>query len=107
MQYKIGQTLILKHETEIETELGRKIKVPAGNKIIIGADKMAHHLTNGMIQPVSKDIEIKGYDAYGLAKYLLTHIKNWCPIDEFFEHYGIDENEFAEELEFALDEIGF
>lgn len=79
MQYKIGQTLILKHETEIETVLGRKIKVPAGNKIIIGADKMAHPLTNGMIQPVSKDIEIKGYDAYGLAKYLLTHIKNWCP----------------------------
>ena len=26
MQYKIGQTLILKHETEIETVLGRKIK---------------------------------------------------------------------------------
>ena len=81
--------------------------MPAGNKIIIGADKMAHHLTNGMIQPFSKDIEIKGYDAFGLANYLLNNIKNLCPIDEFFEHYGIDENEFAEELEFALDEIGF
>ena len=40
MQYKIGQILTSTCETELETVFGRKIKVPAGNKTIIGADKI-------------------------------------------------------------------
>lgn len=107
MQYKIGQILTSTCETELETVFGRKIKVPAGNKTIIGADKMVHHLRNRMIQPIAKNIEINGYDAYGLAEYLVFYLKNNYPMKDIFKDYDIAENDFKEELESALDEIGF
>ena len=108
MQYKVGQILTSKRETELETAIyGTKVKVPAGNKVIIGADKLAHHIRNGMIQPIAKDIKVDGYDVEGLAEYLMIYLKNRYPLEEFFEEYDVDENGFREEIEFALDEIGF
>lgn len=60
MQYKVGQIITSTREVELETALsGKKVKVPTGNKVIIGADKLAHHIYNGMIQPISEEIEIK------------------------------------------------
>lgn len=106
-QYKIGQILTSKHEIEVETAIsGKKVKIPAGNKVIIGADKLAHHIRDGMIQPIAKNIKVDGYDAEGLAEYLMIYLKNRYPLEEFFEDYDIDENDFKEEIEFALDEIG-
>lgn len=108
VQYKIGQILTTTREVELKTFLsGKMVKIPAGNKVIIGADKLAHHIYNGMIQPISEEIEIKGYDANGLAEYLAFYLKNRYPLEEFFEDYGIEESDFKEELEFAFDEIGF
>ena len=102
MQYKVGQIITSTREVELETALsGKKVKV------IIGADKLAHHIYNGMIQPISEEIEIKGYDANGLAEYLAFYLKNRYPLKELFEYYGIEESDFKGELEFALDEIGF
>lgn len=44
-EYKIGQILTSKFDTEVELALsGEKVKIPKGNKIIIGADKFAHHI---------------------------------------------------------------
>lgn len=43
---------------------------PKGNKIIIGADNLAHHLRNGMIQPLGEDIEVKGYDPKGISEFI-------------------------------------
>lgn len=50
MKYKIGQILISNQDVEVEKALsGEKVVIPKGNKIIIGADKLAHHLRTGMI----------------------------------------------------------
>ena len=58
-KYKIGQLLIAKQDIEIETGLtGTKIAVPKGSKVIIGADRLAHHFRDGRIQPIAKDAVI-------------------------------------------------
>ena len=36
----------------------------------------------------------------------MIYLKNRYPLEEFFEDYDIDENDFKEEIEFALNEIG-
>lgn len=108
MTYKIGQILTSKYETELETTIsGKKVKVPAGNKVIIGADKLAHHLRNGMIQPLAKSARVSGYDTEGLAEYLTFWLKNSYHMDEFFKDNDIEERNLKEELESALEEIGF
>ena len=57
--YKIGQILTSTEDVEIEKALsGEKVKIPKGNKIIIGADKFAHHIRNGFIQPLAEGFEI-------------------------------------------------
>lgn len=108
MIYKIGQILTSKADVEVEMALsGEKKVIPKGNKIIIGADKFAHHIRNGMIQPLGEDAEVKGYDAEGLAEYLYIWLKNHFPIDEMLENYDEEKEKFVAELECALDEIGF
>ena len=53
--YKIGQILTSTEEVEIEKALsGEKVKIPKDNKVIIGADKLAHHIRNGFIQPLAE-----------------------------------------------------
>lgn len=106
--YKIGQILTSKCDVEVEKALsGDKVIVPKGNKIIIGSDNMAHHLRNGMIQPLGENIEVKGYDVEGIAEFIFSWISRFYPIDEMFEDYEVDKKEFVSEIECALDEIGF
>ena len=52
--YKIGEILVSQRETEVETIFGRKEVIPKGNKIIITAHKLGHHIRNGMKQPLQK-----------------------------------------------------
>ena len=42
--YKIGEILVSKRETEVETNWGRKEIIPKGNKIIITAHGLGHHI---------------------------------------------------------------
>lgn len=125
MHYKMGQILVLKEETEVELEnfeekrkvpddtkiidfvSKEKIKIPAGNKIIVGADKMAHHMSIELTQPISKKIEINGYDPEGIAEYLVSYLEREYPMEEFFEHCDIERNDFRDAFEFALSKIGF
>lgn len=59
--YKIGQILTSTEDVEIEKALsGEKVKIPKGNKIIIGADKFAHHIRNGFIQPLAEGLTVEG-----------------------------------------------
>ena len=60
--YKIGEILVSQRETEVETIFGRKEIIPKGNKIIITAHRLGHHIRNGMKQPLQKDDVVKGYD---------------------------------------------
>ena len=76
------------------------------NKIIIGADKLAHHLRTGMIQPLGT-AEVEGYNSEGLAEYLLLVLKAHFLIDEMLEDYEISERMLLDEIEYAFDDIGF
>ena len=108
MEYRVGQILISKENVEVEKALsGDKVVTPKGNKIIIGADNLAHHIRNGMIQPLSEDSEVKGYDASGIAEYLYIYLRNHFNIDEMLEDYDDTKERFVEEIEYALEEIGF
>ena len=107
MEYKIGQILTSNKDIVVEKALfGDKVTIPKGNKIIIGADKLAHHIRDGMIQPLADGSEVKGYDSSGLAEYIFMCMKAHLPITEWMEDYEISKNEIIEEIEYALDEIG-
>lgn len=107
MKYKIGQILTSNTDVVVERALyGEKITIPKGNKIIIGADKLAHHIRDGMIQPLAHDMEVEGYDSSGIAEYIYTCLKVHLPIDEWMEDYEISKDDIVEEIESALDEIG-
>ena len=108
MTYKIGEILTSDCDVEVERAIsGEKVVIPKGNKIIIGADKFAHHIRNGMIQPLPEDAEVKGYDAAGIAEYVYIYARNHFAIDEMLEYYEETPADFIREIEFALDEIGF
>lgn len=108
MEYRVGQILTSTTNVEVEKALsGEKVTIPKGNKIIIGADNLAHHIRNGMIQPLPKDSEVNGYDASGIAEYLYTYLRNHFEIDEMLEGYDDTKERFMEEIEYALEEIGF
>lgn len=108
MEYKVGQILTSQEDVEVEKALsGEKVIIPKGNKIIIGADKLAHHIRTGMMQPLPEDSEVHGYDASGIAEYLYTHLRRHFAIDEMLEDYDDTKERFIEEMEYALEEIGF
>lgn len=108
MTYKIGQILTMTMDMEVEKALsGAKVIIPKGSKIIIGADNLAHHLRDGSIQPLAKTDKVEGYDAAGLAEYLLKILESRFPIREMAEDYDIEEKAFQDEIEYALDDIGF
>ena len=106
MVYKIGEILESKKDVTVKKELSdEEIIIPKGNKIIIGADKLAHHLRDGMLQPLQEGSEVEGYDCEGLAEYLFLCLRAYLPLNEMLEDYEISEKEFREEIEYALDEI--
>lgn len=107
-EVRIGQIITSKVDVEIEKAIsGEKVFVPKGNRVIIGADGFAHHLKNGMIQPLGKDMKVKGYDAAGIAIYLYEKLKCHFEIDEMLENYDLDKYNFMSEIEYYLDDIGF
>ena len=104
-KYKIGEVLVTKADVEIEAALsGKKRKVPKGSHIVIGADRLAHHLNTGIIQPLAADSEVKGYDVIGIARVVMHCLERRYPLIEIFENYDIEYQEFGEEIEFALSE---
>ena len=107
MKYKIGQILTYTKDVVVEKAFsGEKITIPKGNRIIIGADKLAHHIRDGMIQPLSDNLEVEGYDSSGLAEYIYTCLITNLPVDDWLQDYEISENDIIEEIQCALDEIG-
>ena len=108
MEYKIGQILTSKEDVEVKDVLfDEKTIVPKGNKIIIGADKLAHHIRNGMLQLLPKDSVVVGYDTGGIAEYLYIRLRNRFEVDEMLEGYDSTKEQFMQEIEDALEEIGF
>lgn len=107
MKYKVGQILTSNTDVVVKKALsGEKVTIPKGNRIIIGADKFAHHIRNGMIQPLTNDAEVEGYDASGISEYIYICLKAHLPVTEWMEDYEISKDDIVEEIECALDEIG-
>lgn len=106
MKYKIGQILTSKEDIEVEKALsGKKVIIPKGSKVIIGADKLAHYIHNGMMQPLKDDTEITGYDCEGLAQYLFICLKKYLPLEDMMEDCEITQEKFCGEIQYALEEI--
>lgn len=107
MKYKVGQILTSNTDVVVEKAMSEeKVTIPKGNRIIIGADKLAHHIRNGMVQPLADDLKVEGYDSFGIAEYIYMWLESHLPIAEWIEDYEISKNDIIEEIECALDEIG-
>ena len=108
MKYKIGEILVSKEPTVIETVLsGKKVTIPAGNKVIIGPDKFAHHIRNGYIQPLQSEAVVEGYDTDGLAEWIYLYLNNHMHLEEMLADYDETEDYFKAKITEALMEIGF
>lgn len=106
-KYKIGQILTISENVEMKKALSDKPElVKKGTEIIIGADRLAHHIYSGNIQPISKDSVVEGYDSEGIAAYITKILCRKFPLDEMFDDYDISKSDFREEIECLLDEIG-
>lgn len=107
MEYKIGQILTSNKDIVVKKALSEeKITIPKGSKVIIGADKLAHHISNGMIQPLGQDAKVEGYDSSGIAEYIFICLETHFPFEDWLEEYGIPKDDIIKEIGYALDEIG-
>ncbi len=107
MKYKIGQIIALNQDTESKKALfGEEVVIPKSYRFIIGADGIPHHIYEAMFQPLG-DVEVEGYDTKGLAEYLLVALEASFPLDDMLADFHIAEERFKEEIEYALDDIGF
>lgn len=43
--------------------LNEEVTILKGEKIIIGADKLAHHISSGKISPIGEDSTVDGHNA--------------------------------------------
>lgn len=104
MTYQIGQILTSKEDVEVEKAFGEKVIIPKGNKVMIGADELAHHLKDGMLQPLPEGAEIKGYNTENIASVIFDWLQHCFNITDYLEEIGNDKEHFCEEIEWALSE---
>lgn len=109
MKCKKGQILECTEDIEMKGALSNEKKiVKKGTKIIIGADGLLHY-QNGMIQPIPEDFEIEDdFDSKGISKYIYYMLNKQISFlfDDMIDGYDISKNEFINEIEYALEEIG-
>lgn len=110
MKFSIGDVFEVTEDYKTKTVLSNEeVTISDGEKIIIGADKLAHHISNGMISLIGETSTIEGYNAEGIAKYicLFLRVHFAFDLDEMLEEYDLTINELADEIKYALEEIGF
>lgn len=108
MTYKIGEILTSEKEVTVEMALsGDKVVLPKGNKVIIGADGLAHHIKTGAIQPLADGTELKGYDREGLAEYIFGYMCTCLPMFDIEDEFDLTDEDIRQSIDDALEEIGF
>lgn len=110
MKFSIGDVFEVTEDYKAGAVLlNEEVTIPEGEKIIIGADKLAHHISSGMISPIEKDSTVEGYNAEGIAKYICLFLRSYLAfdLDEMLEGYDLTMNDLADEIQYALEEIGF
>lgn len=108
-KYAIGQILTAKHDIKVEKAMsGETVEVKKDSKVIIGADKLAHHWDGNLVQPLAKDIVVEGYDASGLATWIAYILLHEVPmLADVIEDYDINAEDIESAIESALEEVGF
>ena len=105
--FRYGQLLISNRDTEIERPItGETVKVPAGNRVVVGFDGLAHHVWDGTIQDFSNSVLLKGYSGTGIVAWLWERLCFHLPMREMLDEYGIAHNAFTDTIKEALEEIG-
>ena len=105
-----GLPWLYNHWDKIDIMLSNEeVTIPEGEKIIIGADKLAHHISSGMISPIGEASTVEGHNAEGIAKYICLFLRSHLAfdLDEMLEGYDLTMNDLAYEIQYALEEIGF
>ena len=58
-----------------------EVTILKGEKIIIGADKLAHHISSGIISPIGEDSTVDGHNAEGIANYICLFLRSHLAFD--------------------------
>lgn len=104
--YNIGQVLTAQRDIEFEKAFGEKEIVKKGTKVYVGADNFVHY-SNGDIQNLDKNAEVKGYSVSGLADFIWMYIQRWTNIDEeVLEIHNETMDSVKEAIIDALEELG-
>ena len=109
IRYKIGEEIGFSQDFEIESTLSKnKVTVKAGDKGYIDSKGNVHYTSGqarGLIQRISKEIEMEDYDHHNIAKMLWNRLKSQFEIEEFLGDYDVSEKDVIEELEDVLSDI--
>lgn len=110
MKFSIGDVFEVTEDYKAKAVLSNEeVTISDGEKIIIGADKLAHCISSGMISPIGEASTVKGYNAEGIAKYICLFLRAHFAfdLDEMLEGYNFTINDLVDEIQYALEEIGF
>lgn len=110
MEFSIGDVFEVTETYKGKSVLSNEeVTIPEGEKVIIGADKLAHHISSGMISPIGEDSTVEGYNAKGIANYICLFLRSHLAfdLDEMLNEYDHTINDLADEIQYALQEIGF
>lgn len=107
-EYKIGEVFKISEDVELKTAITNEPKlIKKGTKIVIGADRLAHHVYSGIIQPLEKDSIVKGYNSYGIAKVICMILEHDFSLSDMLSDNSIDEDDFIESIAECLsDRLG-
>lgn len=108
-KYNIGQQIKFTKDLEVDG-LFKNFTIKEGSKAWVTASKdhPSLHLANGKELLLDKDdVELVGYDAEGLSKFIYRYLRTRIPIDEMIDCYDIKGEDFEEFIVEALEELGF
>lgn len=104
--YQIGEVITLKENKEAIGLLGNTKTVCKGSKAIVTADGNLRFFNGCAISLLDQNVELEGYDSYGIAEYIVHHLSCWLPVQEMLDSEGLTKNNLISEIEDALIEIG-
>lgn len=105
--YKYGELLVSQVDTEVEKALsGEKVKIPKGNKVVVGFDGLAHHIRNSCIQPFAEGTKIEGFCNDGIVEIVYLYLLNRLPLREMLDGFDLTADDVKDAIIEALEEIG-
>lgn len=105
--YKYGELLVSQVDTEVEKALSaEKVKIPKGNKVVVGFDGFAHHIRNSCIQPFAEGTKIEGFCNDGIVEIVYLYLRNRLPLQEMLDGFDLTADDVKDVIIEALEEIG-